>query len=503
MDGDAGLATALASGDLDALGAIYDRHADGIHDFCWSMLRDEHAAADVTQDVFVMAAQKIGQLRDPTKLRPWLYAIARHRCFRRIEERQRIVTLDDWASASVSDAPSAEETAVEAVSDDEAQRIVWAVAEGLEPRDRAVLDLHVRHDLVGQDLADALGVSEGNAAVLLHRVKARFERAAGAMLVARPPIECAELQRVLAGWDGRFTPQIRKRVARHVDGCDVCERRRRATVAPLAAFAAVPALPAPAVLRDRVLAASAQAQGEAPAPAPDWRGALPPAGMGHRDRRLVGAAALVVLVALLVAGLVVRGTGRDSHVETAADDVVADDATVPSTTTTVPVGPTVLPPPSTAGSTLPDDAGAPTTTGAIDLETSTVTTPVPVPSTAFVGPPLDVQAPSVGSFVANPSAIHEDGTAGCTDTTSAIRVVASDASGISDVVMWWIVAGQSGAKPMTFDGSVWRATLGSFGDATVPAATSDSIAVRIEATDGAGNTATLVAAVTLHDCSFA
>ena len=47
---------------------------------------------------------------------------------------------------------------------------------------------------------------------------------------------------------------IRKRVARHIDGCDICERSRR-TIAPLALFGAAPAFAAPPELRDRVLGA--------------------------------------------------------------------------------------------------------------------------------------------------------------------------------------------------------------------------------------------------------
>lgn len=501
MDDDAGLVASAAAGDRDALGAIYDRHADGIHDFCRSVLRDEHSAADVTQDVFVMAAQKLGDLRDPTRLRAWLFAIARHACYRRFESRRRVHPVENVESAG--EAPSAEESAVGAVLDDEAQRIVWAAADGLEPRDRAVLDLHVRQDLVGQDLADALGVSEGNAAVLLHRVKARFERAVGAMLVARPPIECAELRNLLIGWDGRFTPQIRKSVARHVDGCDECEHRRRIGVAPLATFAAVPVLPAPAAIRDRVIATSAGA--ETAPPSSGWRGEFPPADGRPREPRLVGAGALVALLLLLVVALVVRDDGRGSRVETATD---ADTEEAPASSTTTAVSPTLLPPTSAAGPTVPGDPGAPSTTGVGDLDGSTLdATTMPAggsaPSTGSADPPADSQAPWIGSFVANPSAFHEDGTAGCTDTTASISVAAADASGIDGVVLQWSVGGQSGAKSMVVQVGTWRATLGPFGDGTVPFATSESVVLRVVATDGAGNVAYLTGSVTLHDCSFA
>ena len=71
------------AGDRGAFAAIYDRYADRLHDFCWSVLRDRDEAADATQDAFLVAAERLGQLRDPERLRPWLYAVARSQALRR------------------------------------------------------------------------------------------------------------------------------------------------------------------------------------------------------------------------------------------------------------------------------------------------------------------------------------------------------------------------------------------------------------------------------------
>ena len=54
-----------------------------------AMLRDRDAASDVVQEVFCVAAAKLDQLRDATRIKPWLYAIARHEIYRRTERRSR------------------------------------------------------------------------------------------------------------------------------------------------------------------------------------------------------------------------------------------------------------------------------------------------------------------------------------------------------------------------------------------------------------------------------
>ena len=39
--------------------------------------------------------------------------------------------------------------------------------------------------------------------------------------------DCPDLAGVLADWDGTFSVLVRKRVARHVDSCDICDRRKK------------------------------------------------------------------------------------------------------------------------------------------------------------------------------------------------------------------------------------------------------------------------------------
>ena len=134
------------------------------------------------------------------------------------------------------------------------RELVWNAAAGLSERDRALLDLHLRHGLEGAELGEAVGVEPAHAYVLLTRLRDQVERSLGALLVARlGRADCPELSQVLTDWDGHFSPLIRKRVARHVDTCDLCGTTRRKLASPLALLAAVPPMPAPANLRGRVL----------------------------------------------------------------------------------------------------------------------------------------------------------------------------------------------------------------------------------------------------------
>ena len=141
---DAALVEAARSGDGSAWGAIYDRYADKLHDHCHRILRDRDEAADALHDAFIAASRHLDQLRDPTRLRPWLYSICRHESLRRARQRSRVDLTDevDEMSGAEVDLDRGTRTA-------ELQELVWSAAAGLSPRDQALLDLNLRQGLDG------------------------------------------------------------------------------------------------------------------------------------------------------------------------------------------------------------------------------------------------------------------------------------------------------------------------------------------------------------------
>ena len=250
---DAALAVAAAGGDRNAFARIYDRYAHRLHDFCVGMVRDRDAPADCVQDVFCTAAVDLPKLREPDKLRPWLYSIARHAALRAIRNRHRESVSDE-----LPDAASGEPGPVTIAGRNELADLISQAAGGLSDRDRTVLELAYRHGLHGPELADALDVSTESAKKMVQRLRDTIERSLGALLVARSARsaekQCPELGAILQGWDGQFTILIRKRVARHIESCPDCQLDRRGRVYPVGLLGAVPVfIPAPRWLRDLTL----------------------------------------------------------------------------------------------------------------------------------------------------------------------------------------------------------------------------------------------------------
>jgi RNA polymerase sigma factor (sigma-70 family) len=250
---DAELVRAAAAGDRAAFAAIYDRYANQLHDFCIGMLRNREAAADCVHDSFCIAAKSFSKLRDPTKLRPWLYAIARYEALRCLRARKR-----EQAVEEVPEETDRGPGPTTLVRRNELVELIAMAAGGLSDRDRAVYELAYRQGLEGAELAEALGVSASNAKKMAQRMRETVERSLGALLVSwsvrKKVHDCPGLAEILDGWDGTFTVLMRKRISRHIESCPTCDDRRRQLVNPVALLGSTSlVIPAPVALRQRTL----------------------------------------------------------------------------------------------------------------------------------------------------------------------------------------------------------------------------------------------------------
>jgi hypothetical protein len=80
---DRAVVAAVIAGDADGFGAAYDQHAASLYARCHAVL-PEPEAAEAVLDTFLIAAAKLDGLRDPDRLGPWLHAVARNECLRRL-----------------------------------------------------------------------------------------------------------------------------------------------------------------------------------------------------------------------------------------------------------------------------------------------------------------------------------------------------------------------------------------------------------------------------------
>ena len=88
------MVAAVVAGDADGVAAVYDQYATSLYACCQAVLPEPEAAGAVL-DTFLIATVKLDGLRDPDQLGPWLHAVARNECLRRLGPGGRIPTLAD------------------------------------------------------------------------------------------------------------------------------------------------------------------------------------------------------------------------------------------------------------------------------------------------------------------------------------------------------------------------------------------------------------------------
>ena len=305
------IVAAITAGDPAAIAMAYDRYAEALYGYSHWVLHDSAAATGALKDAFVIAVAMLSNLSEPSKLRPWLFALARNECRRRIRPASAVRYGEADAADEPADATGELADAGDELSDAtvqfravgpladagdelsdatvqfpvislladpitpfrvigqptygpgrvngdqgqaELRSLLHSILVALKPREREVIELSFRHDLNDNDLAIVLGVSQSRAHDLATRARGRLEEALGALHIALTGREaCPVLGELLTDWDGQLTEQTRDLVVRHIGECQTCAHRGWSAMRPAAFFRLLPLAPLPQELREQVL----------------------------------------------------------------------------------------------------------------------------------------------------------------------------------------------------------------------------------------------------------
>ncbi|KAA2258068.1 sigma-70 family RNA polymerase sigma factor [Solihabitans fulvus] len=370
MQTDASLVAAATAGDRAAFERLYTRYAAPLTGFVARQVGDRHLAEDIVQDCFLIAWRDLDRLRDPAAVRSWLYGIAYHRV---LDEGRRpgplpVAELPERADPAASPAAVAEQR--------EAAGLVWAAAQGLEPRQRAVLELSVRAGLSSAEIGGVLGVGRAHASVLVHRTRSALGNAVRTLLVARQRGRCQQLDALVGGARRVLSARQRSSVDHHIRRCARCRR--------LGGLVGRSALLVAAYALADGLTDGLGGDGGGPATTPLALRTDPP---GRPRARLVPVAAVALVLAT---GFATYALWPEPPGNAAAEPPAAAASTsvpVPVTSASAPVVTTSTPPPTTSSSPAPTTRppSATTTTPATSATSAAAAKPSTSEDTAEEG----------------------------------------------------------------------------------------------------------------------
>ena len=184
------------SGANDSLAELERRYGARVEGFVHGLVRDDHLAQDVTQEVFEKLYLKNHLYRTGTNFRAWLFEIARNQALSALRTRRRqprpvsslaVVGADEDGDDLLDHV--ADHRVVRDLEERELMDAFADAVEGLPQRYREVFELCVRNGRSYQEAAVQLEIPTGTVAIRIMRARKRLfaELSRHVERIRRPP----------------------------------------------------------------------------------------------------------------------------------------------------------------------------------------------------------------------------------------------------------------------------------------------------------------------------
>jgi RNA polymerase sigma-70 factor (ECF subfamily) len=173
LQAEAQLARALIAGEPDAFDRFVEHFRSKVFHYSWLMCGSPDDAEEVAQETLLKVFASIDQLRDPDRVRAWVFRIARNACL--MQRRKSVfapaqeLSLDD--PDITTEAPDSADAPDRTLLDGELRAVIDRVILDLPPAYRAVVVLRDLEELSTEETAEILGVKPDAVKTRLHRAR--------------------------------------------------------------------------------------------------------------------------------------------------------------------------------------------------------------------------------------------------------------------------------------------------------------------------------------------
>lgn len=171
LQGETGLARALLAGETDAFERFVDHFRSKVFHYSWLMCGRPEIAEDVAQETLLKVFENIDQLREPERVRAWVFRIAKNACL--MQRRKSVfapaheLSLDELPpTVEVSDAAGPPDSEL---LRSELRAVVDRIVAELPQSYRAVVLLRDLEELSTEETAQILDLSTDVVKTRLHR----------------------------------------------------------------------------------------------------------------------------------------------------------------------------------------------------------------------------------------------------------------------------------------------------------------------------------------------
>jgi RNA polymerase sigma-70 factor (ECF subfamily) len=176
MHSDQELVERSRRGEEEAFGLLFERYSRPITGFIFGMVGGGGLAEELAQETFVRAYRKLDSLRDPSRLSPWLFGIARNVAREALQSRRDAARRLDADSAAVTNLSDKAPLPDEQLVSKELYRAIESALRTLGPDKRMVFTLRVFQQRSYEEIAEVTGFSLSKVKTDVSRARAEMRR---------------------------------------------------------------------------------------------------------------------------------------------------------------------------------------------------------------------------------------------------------------------------------------------------------------------------------------
>ena len=163
------LVTSAAGGDEYAFARIVAAYHEDMRRVCVLVTRDDALAEDAVQSAWAIIWRRLGSLKQPDHIRPWLVSVAVNQAKDLLRKRKRGVEVELLASAEVIPPGQDPQTGIDSLD------LIRAM-DRLDPDDRALIAMRYVIGFDSTELAASIGISPSGTRARMQRILARLRQ---------------------------------------------------------------------------------------------------------------------------------------------------------------------------------------------------------------------------------------------------------------------------------------------------------------------------------------
>ena len=143
---------------------IYKTHWQKVFRLCMGYVNDTDRAKDLAQETFIKVWQQLPKFRNESSIGTWIFRIASNTCLRQIQKDNKMPK---------SELPlEIKDEILDTNIEKDIQFLYQCISE-LQEVERIIISLELE-DMNQKEIAEIVGLSEGNVRVKIHRIKEKL-----------------------------------------------------------------------------------------------------------------------------------------------------------------------------------------------------------------------------------------------------------------------------------------------------------------------------------------